>query len=61
MSSKRKKLRKIFSKTLQGQVLEDFIDKMLSPEPLFPESVRRAKERIKLIDLEGLKEEMFKK
>jgi hypothetical protein len=44
MSSKRRKLRKMFSKTLQGEVLEKFIDKMMSNEPLFPESHKRAQE-----------------
>lgn len=61
MSSKRKKLRKIFSRTLQGQDLEDMVNKLLSPEPLFPESFKRAKERVALIDIEKLREEMLKK
>lgn len=56
MSSKRRKLRKMFSNTLQGEVLEKFIDKIMRNEPLFPESHKRAQERVKRIDLAKLKE-----
>jgi hypothetical protein len=50
-----KQIRKHFSNTFKGKELDEVVLKVMSDEPLFPEKVRRAKERIARIDVEKLR------
>ena len=49
-----KQLKKHFSKFLKPEVLDDFVRRYMSEETLFPEKVRRAKERLAQMDPELL-------